>query len=379
MAYSIQREVSDGTLVLLDISISYIERSEISVYFDDVLQTEGATWDWVGTTDAKISFSPAVPNLVEVTVKRVTDLSDLRHRYSEGAAFTAGSMDESFEQVLHIAQEATEGSLGGGFFTDINMHTYKIKNLGAAVDPMDAVPLAQYQADSLGAGVARDEAEAARDVAVAAKDTAVAAKDTAVASASTATTQAGIATTKAGEAAGSAAAALASQNAAAASYDSFDDRYLGAKASEPTLDNDGNALLTGALFFHIGVGMKAWNGAAWELAYYNTNDVVFKSGPTGAAHIPAGTTGERPGSPIYGDQRANSTLNQQEWWNGSAWVPMGGGATGAPGNNVFVENDQHVTGNYTITPGKNAMSAGPITIDDSVTVTIPDGSVWSIV
>ena len=228
MAYSVQREVSDGTLVLLDISISYIERSEILVYFDGVPQTEGATWAWVGVSDAKINFSPAIANGVEVTVKRVTDLSDLRHRYSEGAAFTANSMDESFEQVLHIAQEATEGSLGGDFFQDINMHTYKIKNLGQATSPTDAVSLGQYQADAAGAWVARNEAVAAKnravavedtvvaakDIAVAAKDIAVAAKDTAVASstsaqgsASTATTQAGIATTKASEAAASAAAA----------------------------------------------------------------------------------------------------------------------------------------------------------------------------
>lgn len=106
---------------------------------------------------------------------------------------------------------------------------------------------------------------------------------------------------------------------------------------------------------------------------------VEKTSNTGSALIPAGTTAQRDGSPVYGATRANSTLNQMEWWNGTAWVPMGGGATGAPGNNVFVENDIHVTGNYTISAGKNAMSAGPITIDDGVTVTVPNGSVWSIV
>ena len=103
-------------------------------------------------------------------------------------------------------------------------------------------------------------------------------------SASTATTQAGIATTKAGEASASASAALTSENnsatsetnsansattssnqatasansatasansasAAAASFDLFDDSYLGAKASNPTVDNDGNALTDGALYF----------------------------------------------------------------------------------------------------------------------------------
>lgn len=65
-----------------------------------------------------------------------------------------------------------------------------------------------------------------------------------------------------------AAAAAASASAAATSLDSFDDRYLGAKASDPTLDNDGNALLTGALYFNSTVGeMRVWSGSAWIASY----------------------------------------------------------------------------------------------------------------
>jgi hypothetical protein len=64
--------------------------------------------------------------------------------------------------------------------------------------------------------------------------------------------------------AGSATAAAASAAAAATSYDSFDDRYLGAKSSDPTLDNDGDALVTGALYFNSVSGtMLAWDGTAW--------------------------------------------------------------------------------------------------------------------
>jgi len=61
------------------------------------------------------------------------------------------------------------------------------------------------------------------------------------------------------------------------------------------------------------------------------------------------------------------------------WLAIGGGATGSGGNQVFVENDQTVTSSYTITTGKNAMSAGPITINTGVTVTVPDNSTWVIV
>ena len=64
--------------------------------------------------------------------------------------------------------------------------------------------------------------------------------------------------------AGSATAAASSATAAADALDSFDDRYLGAKATAPTLDNDGNALLTGALYWNTSSNvMFVWSGSAW--------------------------------------------------------------------------------------------------------------------
>lgn len=74
-------------------------------------------------------------------------------------------------------------------------------------------------------------------------------EESATNSANTATVQAGIATTKAGEASASAASALSSKEAAEAIFDSFDDKYLGPKAVAPTVDNDGDPLSTGALYF----------------------------------------------------------------------------------------------------------------------------------
>jgi hypothetical protein len=56
-----------------------------------------------------------------------------------------------------------------------------------------------------------------------------------------------------------------------------------------------------------------------------------------------------------------------------------GGATGAGTDEIFWENDQNVTASYTISTNKNAMSAGPITVDSGVVVTIPSGSVWTVV
>ena len=96
----------------------------------------------------------------------------------------------------------------------------------------------------------------------------------AAASASAASTSETNAATSETNAATSAAAASASQTAAAASaaaaaasYDTFDDRYLGSKTADPTLDNDGNALVQGALYFNSTANeMRVYDGANWIAA-----------------------------------------------------------------------------------------------------------------
>ena len=99
---------------------------------------------------------------------------------------------------------------------------------------------------------------------------------------------------------------------------------------------------------------------------------------TGYVDIPAGTTAQRPGSANSGMLRFNTNFNRYEGYDGSNWGQLGG-AGGSAGDGVFYENDTNVTASYTITTNKNAMSAGPITINNSVTVTVPNGSVWTVV
>jgi len=72
--------------------------------------------------------------------------------------------------------------------------------------------------------------------------------------------------------------AAASAAAAAASYDSFDDRYLGSKASAPALDNDGNALLTGAIYWNsTSSALFIYTGSAWSGAVFDTAGALFGS------------------------------------------------------------------------------------------------------
>jgi hypothetical protein len=108
-----------------------------------------------------------------------------------------------------------------------------------------------------------------------------------------------------------------------------------------------------------------------------TGDVIL--GTTTALELPDGTTGQRPGTPVNGMIRYNTTLNQFEGYKASAWGAIGGGATGGSSDDIFYENGQTVTTNYTLSTGKNAMSAGPISINSGVTVTIPSGQSWTIV
>lgn len=103
----------------------------------------------------------------------------------------------------------------------------------------------------------------------------------AASSASAASSSASAASTSASNASASASAAASSASSAAASFDSFDDRYLGAKTSDPTLDNDGNALITGALYFNSVAGeMRVYDGSAWLTAYLPATGYVQKSGDT---------------------------------------------------------------------------------------------------
>lgn len=78
---------------------------------------------------------------------------------------------------------------------------------------------------------------------------------------------------------------------------------------------------------------------------------------------------------------ATATSGQILSYNGSDydWITAASGATGGGSDQIFWENGQTVTTDYTITNGKNAMSAGPITINTGITVTVGAGETWTVV
>tara|TARA_R100001443_G_scaffold36699_1_gene50538 strand:+ start:82 stop:1809 length:1728 start_codon:yes stop_codon:yes gene_type:complete len=223
-------------------------------------------------------------------------------------------------------------------------------------------------------------------------------------SATTATTKASEAATSATNAATSATSAATSAASALAAFDNFDDTYLGAKSSDPTVDNDGDALTGGDLYYNTTANvMKVYTGSAWVTAYVPgdaanitsaaTGDIaatnvqaalaeldtekVPKTGATGSAKLPSGTTAQRDGSPAVGMLRHNSQLNAFEGYNNGAWGSIGGGAAGGGGDEVFFESDQNVTTNYTLSANKHAHTVSP-TINNGVSITVPSGAILVI-
>ena len=199
-------------------------------------------------------------------------------------------------------------------------------------------------------------------------------------SASAASSSASGASSSASAAASSAAAAATSETNAAAALASFNATYLGAQASDPANDNEGDPVTAGDWYFNTSSNIsRIYDGSAWANVTVSAATVVSKTSNTGSALIPTGTEAQRDGSPGAGYFRFNSDSSSFEGYNGSSWGSVGGGATGGGNDAVFVENDQVVSADYTIPTGKNAMSTGPVTINSGVTVTISSGSRYVVI
>jgi hypothetical protein len=157
-----------------------------------------------------------------------------------------------------------------------------------------------------------------------------------------------------------------------------------ASALTDSVAADGQTPMTGNLDLntHKIVNLVAGTAAgdAIEFAQFKTptftGDVTVTS--VGFVLISAGTTAQRPTSPVNGQIRYNTTTAQFEGYQGGAWGQLGGGATGAGGDEVFQENSLIVTTSYTLSTSKNAMSVGPITINSGAVVTVPSGARWVV-
>jgi hypothetical protein len=142
-------------------------------------------------------------------------------------------------------------------------------------------------------------------------------------------------------------------------YDNFDDRYLGAKSSAPTVDNDGNTLLTGALYFNSTSSlMKVWSGSAWLDAYASVSGAVTSVTGTSPVVSSGGATPAISLAANYGD-----TLNPYASKTAKFFLAAPNGSAGVPTFRGILASDvpnlnQNTTGTAANVTGTVAIANG---------------------
>ena len=194
---------------------------------------------------------------------------------SSSASGASTSATEAASSATAASGSATAAS--GSAFTAASEATAAAGSATAASASASSASAAQTAAETAetnaetaetGAQAAQTAAETAETNAETAETNAAASASAASGSAASAASSATAASGSATAAAGSASAASTSASDAAAALDEFTDLYLGSKGSDPTLDNDGNALQTGALYHNNSDDLiKFYNGSAWVAAY----------------------------------------------------------------------------------------------------------------
>lgn len=221
-------------------------------------------------TDAATSASSATASATTATSQASAAASS--------AASAASSASNAGSSATNAASSASSASSSATSAAS-SANTAATQATNASNSATSAAGSASAAASSATAAASSESSVAANAAAAAGSATAAAGSaSTASTAATTATTQATnaassatSASTSATGAASSASAASVSASDAAASaasaaalLDNFDDRYLGPKSSAPTLDNDGNALVTGALYFDTTSGkMRVYTSTGW--------------------------------------------------------------------------------------------------------------------
>jgi len=149
--------------------------------------------------------------------------------------------------------------------------------------------------------------------------------------------------------------------------------------SFPSSPNPGDIYTyNGTKYVYDGVKWVSGGATTFLLKSGDTITGVINSSSTEAFGLPVGTTAQRPAGLSDGLVRYNTTLGRYEGYSDGSWGALGGGATGGGADRVFQTNTMVVTTDFTLPSGESALSAGPITINDGVSVTIPDNQNWVI-
>lgn len=311
MAYSYVRYSGNGSTTNYTFSFPTISTDHIKVRVNGTLVTN---WSFLSASTIQFATAPASGAVIEI--RRETPKDSTIVNFTDGSVLLERDLDLLATWQLYLGQE-TEDDLedtirvdSQGRFDALNK---RIINVADPVNAQDAVTktwaetgmssqLSQATSQataaagsataaagsasaaatsasnaSTSASNAASSATGASNSATAAAGSATAAANSATAagtSATNANSSAVAAASSATAASGSATAAASSATSAAASYDSFDDRYLGAKSAAPSTDNDGQALITGTIYWDTPSSqMFTWNGTAWRPTFLIGNTV----------------------------------------------------------------------------------------------------------
>jgi sugar lactone lactonase YvrE len=235
--------------------------------------TAAATSATSSATSATASATSATASATSATASETAKAASVVAKDAAVVAKTAAETAETNAETAETNAETAETNSAASAAASATSAAAALVSQNAAASSATAAASSASSASGSSSTATTKAAESAASAAAA-----LVSQNAASTSASTATTQAGIATTKAGESATSATASASSATAAAGSatsaassatdaankYDEFDDRYLGAKSSDPTVDNDGNALVTGAIYFNTSSNvMKVYSGSSW--------------------------------------------------------------------------------------------------------------------
>ena len=239
-----------------------------------------------GLSSAGMSASSATPkDYVDSILGSATAASTSATSAAASATAAATSATSAAASATAAATSATSAS-NSASAASTSASSASTSQTAAATSATSAAASATAAATSATSAAASATAAAGSVSSVAASATAAATSATSAAtsassaatSATSSETSATASASSASAAATSATSAAASATSAAASYDQFDDRYLGSKTSDPTLDNDGAALLTGALYFNsVANALKVYSGSAWGLVAPDTTNFIDKT------------------------------------------------------------------------------------------------------
>jgi len=216
--------------------------------------------------------STSVTNAATQVSAAATQASNAATSATEAAA-SASDASTSAASALSYANAASGHATDANGYMN-NAETYKDRAEAAAAEAAGYVSTTASSATA-----AANSATAAAGSATTASgyaDDAAASATEASGYADDASDSADAAASSASASATSATASQAAADAALTALDSFDDRYLGQKTSDPTVDNDGNALATGALYFNTtDNAMKVYDGSAWLSAYASLSGALL--------------------------------------------------------------------------------------------------------